>query len=244
MNCQAYRDLLQGDLDRARPGPAAHADGKIDAEGLEQHLRDCPACTVLHLTARRLADALRRGAPPRPPLDLAQRITRQVLAQRVVTEQRARASSRSRSRRLVAALALAACVLLVLGGLRFFRSVEAPAPPDDLPRDSARGPGPTEDSGPVPAPSLRESMAEAGSAVARLTTRAADDALDHTRTFLPRVAAPSLDALVRQPEFEPPAHGFREAGEGVSAGLEPVTSSARRAFGLFRRELSAADPGL
>jgi hypothetical protein len=228
MNCQTYHDLLQEHLDRARPGapPVEWADT------LERHLGDCPNCAALHRTARRLADGLRRIAPPPPPLDLAQRIAHNVLVQRAVPVSR----SAVRARRLVAALALAACVLLVLGGLRFFRPGPMPVPPPD---DSARAPGPKDD-GPSGPPSLRASVVEAGSAVAQLTTRAADEAFDQTRALLPRVPTPSLD-VGGAPDLEPPPRGLREAREGVSAGLEPVASSALRAFGMFRRELAPAE---
>jgi hypothetical protein len=243
MNCHAFHDLLHERLDRARPGvtPAPWADGGADADALEQHLRECPDCAALHRTARRLADALRLTAPPRPPVDLARRIARQVVALHGVVEKGAdsRARSHTRARRLVAALALAACVLLALGGFRFFSARQAPAPAPDPRNDSAGAPGP-KNTAPA-APSLRESVAEAGSAVARLTTRAADEALDQTRVLVPRVPAPSLDVVALDPALEPPARGLREAREGVSAGLEPVTSSARRAFGMFRRELAPAE---
>jgi hypothetical protein len=88
---------------------------------------------------------------------------------------------------------------------------------------------------------LRQSMAEAGDAVAALTTRTAEEALEPARHFLPVVAAtppapkPAVDAGVRKSD------PLTEVGQTVSAGLEPVTDSARRAFGLFLRDVPAGD---
>jgi hypothetical protein len=50
---------------------------------------------------------------------------------------------------------------------------------------------------------------------------------------VPSPALPNVDLTA----MEPPTRPLREAGEGVSEGLEPVTTSARRAVDLFLREL-------
>jgi predicted anti-sigma-YlaC factor YlaD len=57
---------------------------------------------------------------------------------------------------------------------------------------------------------------------------------------LPNVPSPSLPR-VDLASIEPPTRSLREAGQGVSEGLEPVTNSARRAFDLFLRELPPMD---
>jgi hypothetical protein len=86
---------------------------------------------------------------------------------------------------------------------------------------------------------LRDSVAEAGSAVASLTSRTAGATLGETAALLPLVAGPALPPLGEEvePMVEPPTRPFRAAGAGVSAGLEPVADSARRALGLFLRDL-------
>ena len=97
---------------------------------------------------------------------------------------------------------------------------------------------------PAPGPpptTLRDSMTEAGSAVASLTSRTADETLAKTQGLLPVVTDPSLNALDLGPPLDPQARSLREAGEGVTAGLEPVADSARRAVGLFFRELPPMD---
>jgi hypothetical protein len=70
----------------------------------------------------------------------------------------------------------------------------------------------------------------------------ANETVNETRQMLPGVKAPSLDELDLGPPLEPPARSLREATESVSTGLEPVTDSARRAVGLFLRDLPPMDP--
>jgi hypothetical protein len=82
-------------------------------------------------------------------------------------------------------------------------------------------------------------VAEAGSAVASLTTRTADETVGQTWHLLPGAVAPTLAALGVDTPLEPATGPLREAGEGVSAGLEPVTSSARRAAQMLLRDLPA-----
>jgi hypothetical protein len=92
-------------------------------------------------------------------------------------------------------------------------------------------------------------VAEAGAAVVALTQRVADETVEDTQLLLPRGDAPPLPAAdVLQQTLGPPAHSLQEAGQIVSAGLDPVVMSARRAFDLFWRELPPAEstekPGL
>jgi hypothetical protein len=95
---------------------------------------------------------------------------------------------------------------------------------------------------PVDAPTLRESAEELGGAVASLTSQTADETMGQTRWLVPRMSSPSLPKVDLE-SIEPPTRPLREAGEGVSAGLEPVTSSARRAVDLFLRELPPMETG-
>ena len=62
MSCQEMRNLLHG-----------YVDGELDLERtlqIEQHLRDCPACSGLHTHQQALRSALRNSAlyflPPKP----------------------------------------------------------------------------------------------------------------------------------------------------------------------------------
>jgi hypothetical protein len=93
-------------------------------------------------------------------------------------------------------------------------------------------------------PSTRESVTEAGEAVASLSRRASEETMEQTRLLWPVAAAPlSFEGIDLQTPLEPPAQSLREAGQNVSSGLEPVTNSARRAVNLFWRELPPVEPG-
>ena len=76
--------------------------------------------------------------------------------------------------------------------------------------------------------------------MAALTNHTAGETVESTRWLVPKVSAPELPKVDLE-SIEPATGPLREAGEGVSAGLEPVTNSARRAFGLFLRELPPMD---
>ncbi len=89
---------------------------------------------------------------------------------------------------------------------------------------------------------LRDTVSEAGSAVAALTERTADETVARTRILIPAVR-PSLGTFEMPPPIDPPTVALRQAGEGVWAGLEPVTDSGRRAVGLLFKELSPAEAG-
>jgi hypothetical protein len=210
MNCQDFHHLLQRRLDGAAPGPAS---------GYEEHLRSCRACATLDGAARRLAEGLRLMPPPAPPPDLAERIVARAL----------RLRRRRRGRRVVVPLALAACLLVAITARLYWgqRHRATPSPATE-PTQIARPQEESPDRG-----GLRDSVAEAGQAVASLTSRTASSALSSARWMLPEVSPPQV---LPQP-LEPPARTLRQAGEGVRAGLEPVTGSARRAVGLFLREL-------
>jgi hypothetical protein len=85
-------------------------------------------------------------------------------------------------------------------------------------------------------PTLRESAAELGQVFAALSNQTADETVGQTRRWVSNVPGPALPK-VDLTTMEPPTRPLREAGAGVSEGLEPVTTSARRAVDLFLREL-------
>jgi anti-sigma factor RsiW len=191
-----------------------------------RHLAACPACREWHALAQHLDEGLRGLPAPVAPVGLTQQIVRSVLAEQ---------QARRRLRRLRFAAALAAAVLLVV----FLRDLRPhPTGPPAFPEPS----GGSLSVAP-PSPSLPDSMAEAGSAVAALTRRVADETVEETRLVLPRgETLPLPDAGVLQQTLTPPARSLQEAGQVVSAGLDPVVTSAQRAVVLFWREVPHADP--
>jgi len=220
MNCPDCRDRLQQWLDARGRDPGASSEPPPL----------CPACAEWAAAARRLDHGLRLLTPPAPPPLLAGRIVAQVAAERRFR----------RYRVLFAAGAVAAAATLLLAV--WHAQVAAPRPshgPDARPVAKAPDAPPVE---PAPADrvTIQDSVTAAGSAVASLTTRTAGETVEKTKVLLPVVPDPSLSKLDLPPALEPPTRSLREAGEGVSA-LEPVADSARRAVGLFVRDLSPAE---
>jgi hypothetical protein len=244
MNCPQAEELLQQYLD-GEPIP--------DRSNLDQHLAACRPCREQHALARRLREGLQLIAAPAPPAQMVEQIVSRIRQER---------PSRQRLRRRFLAMgALAASILaLVLVRLAlpdrdsdrtgfsvvydrvaglFGRQVVV-SPPAGAPEIET---DPVPPQGPPP-PTLRESVADAGTAVVDLTRRTADETVGQSRLLLPEpVARPAWpDPEEVPPEVEPAARSLREASQGAASGLEPVASSARRAIGLFLREVPAAEP--
>jgi hypothetical protein len=213
MNCSEFESWLQRCLDDRAIGDP------VDFQG---HLARCPGCRGTLASARRLESGLRLLVSPAPPRSLTGRV-----AARVISEQEARAR---RSRRFFAVAAVAAGLIVAAFLGNAWRSsqidrpqvVEPPVAHHSLPAVK-------------PAASLRHQMREAGSALVALVGRTADEAVEPTRALLP-AAAPATSLLGPSTwagPLEPPVQSLRHAGAGVSMGLEPVVSSARRAVDLF-----------
>jgi hypothetical protein len=228
MNCSESQDLLQRRLD---------GEPIDERAALNEHLHSCAECRQLHAVAGRLEDGLRLFAPPMPRRDLSATIVGAVLADR-------RERTRTTRRRWLSVAAVAAGLLLaVYAGQRagFFsgRSTEP----------VVANPGPTPPTGvaikqpeePLAGPSVVASVFEVSSAVASLTKRTATETVGQTWLLLPdSLPTPSLtETDVVPPLLEPAAGSLLQAGQSVSAALDPVTSSAKRAFSLFVREGSS-----
>ena len=213
MTCPECHDRLQQWL-----------DGRTRGAALGESPALCPACAEWVAAAHRLDRGLHLLTPPAPPVHLADRIVAGVQVRR-----------RRHRRRVLfwaGAAAIAATLLLVAGWRVFHTSA---APPSPAPALMVQG---SDSTAPAAAhTTLRESVEEAGSAVAALTSRTADETVAKTKGLIPVIVDPSLGNFDLQPPLDPPTRTLRETGEGVSSGLEPVTDSARRAVGLFLREL-------
>jgi hypothetical protein len=211
MNCRAFHDFVQQRLDGVVAEPP---------DGFDEHRRACPACAALDGAAGRLAEGLRLLAPPAPPPDLAARVAARVARKRLARPRR--------RRRVVVPLAVAACLLVAIGTRLWWSRPPAGSRPGAEP-----GPVTKKQEPPADPVDLRESVAEAGEAVVSLTSRTAGEAVDRTRWLWPEAPPTPTPA----PPREPPARALREAGAGLSAGLDPMTDSARRAVDLFLRDL-------
>ncbi len=241
MNCSESQDILQRRLD---------GEPVSDVAALSQHLAECADCRWLHAAAGQLEVGLRKLAPPVPPPNLRNTIVAAALKDR----------ARQRQRRLVLGMALAASLLLAVGlampipggdpsaqglwgGYRQTRDYLARliGLKEPLPVIVEHfGPGILEPVGSAadPAtPSLRDSMAEAGSAVVSLTRRTADETVEQTRILTEVLPMPMnvFDAVPPMPE-QPIATAWQETSQRVATGFEPVTNSARRALSMLLRE--------
>jgi hypothetical protein len=213
MNCRIAHDLLQQSLDGT---PIESPEGLA-------HLQQCAECRTQASAGRRLQDGLRLLTAPLPPPGLAERIVQRVLRER----------RRARRRRLATGLALAAGLLLALT-LRFNWYGSPHGLDVALPEPVAKtAPGRTEQT----TPTLRQSAAELGEVFAELSNETAEETVGQTSRWVSSVPRPFWDGLEIRPTLESPNHPLREAGEGLSEGLEPVAKSARRALDLFLREL-------
>jgi len=214
MNCLQCQQLLQDRLDGLPP---------TDTAEMNRHLAACPRCRGEHGAAGRLEEGLRLLSPPLPPARLSERIVSAVRDDQV---------RRRRVRRVVRlGLAAAACLLLVLT-----MADHRPLPPTVLSTQysvlsTQKG------------PSLRESVAEASTAVVDLAGRTADQTVGQSRLLLPVVLAPPLETPADPlAPMQTPMRSLREAGQSVSSGFEPVADSARRAFDMVLREIPTVAP--
>jgi hypothetical protein len=215
MNCRDAQEMLQQSLDGT----------PIESPEWLAHLRECADCRALASAGRRLQDGLRLLTAPLPPPDLAERITARVLRDR-------RRARRRLRRRWAVSLALAAGLLVALTlRLDWIGTARQHPRPDT---STANRPQPQQ--GSPSAPTLRESAAELGEVFAQLRNATAEQAVGQTRRWVSNVPSPDLPK-VNLAAMQPPTHPLREAGEGVSEGLQAVTTSARRAVDLFLREL-------
>lgn len=223
MNCQTCQAHLHEELDGGAPAE------------LREHLESCPECKSLFHAARVLQRGLRRMPAPVVPPGLGDVIFKNILADR---------RARQRLRWLTAGLAAAAAILLAIGIPMYWPTTPLPSTPNQ--------PGPMVEIPTTPkasqaTPSLQDSMTEMGTAVVSLTSRTAEETVGQSRLLLPVVSGPVMQELNLDATLAPMVP-LREAGQGLAAGLEPVSTSARRAIGLFLRDLppleAEAKPGL
>jgi hypothetical protein len=228
MNCPECLDLLQRRLD------GLVLTGRTE---LDRHLAECPECRARHRSVQHLSDGLRLLDWPAPPAGLSQRIAGRILAER-------RAALTFRRRVLTASAVAAGLVLASLAAIQIYRAgTESSDGPqlvkNPVPKLSDKTPGVKKNEQPPPSvvdPSFDETLSEAGSAAVALTRRAADQTVASAQRWLPRTASLGLSIgpvggdETLAPVLGPLAKTLRQAGETVSTGLQPVTTSAPRAW--------------
>ncbi len=229
MFCSESHQRLQQRLD----GEAIADRGELD-----RHLADCPACRDLYASAQRLEECLQSLTSIAPPADLSQRIIGRWLEE-------LRAHARRRRRLLVGVGVAAALLTAVFLGYSRWRPKGEPETGQSGETASQDHGSPRFNNSPAAriaeAPagaSLNQSVEEASAALVALLNRTADETVGQGKVFLPATMPPPLPAPdAWQQSLDPPVESLREAQQNVTAGLEPVTSSARRAVNLFLREM-------
>lgn len=204
-DCEPALTLLQRRLD----GEIVDAPPDIS-----DHLATCRDCRERFAAARYLLTRL-----PRKPASVTPFLTERLvsgIAKDVRRQRRLRFAA-------YAATGLAASIALVFwfGRGNGLHPDPAPQPPEVVQKVM-----------PTP-PLLKKELAEAGEAVASLTRRAANQAVDTGRPFVVDVPTPTWTSPI-----EPSARVIEDAGQALAEGFEPVTTSARRAARMFMRDLS------
>jgi hypothetical protein len=214
MNCEEYRDLLN-----------RHLDGELRADALPDHARQCADCAALYRGAQRLSRAIPYLKPPTPPRELKDLI---------LLELRDANRRRLTLRVHLTATAFAAAMLLIVLVPSFFW----PRPPRTKSADLAvvvdTQPAPEQ-----PQANLRDTVNQAGQAFTQLTARKADETVGQTKSLWPMVTPP--DDWDRPPQIEPATRPLTETSQSAVAAIEPVTNSAKRAFGMLLRDVQPLD---
>ena len=208
MTCLECMELLQQMLDEG---------GVTTPPPVAAHLQACPDCRDRYAAAAKLARALNREPCIAVSPLFTARITSAVLAD---------GRRRQRRRWLGYVGSAVAAGLLIAVGLRSL--------PHEPP-DSAPAPVAEKDADASEPVRLRDSLAQARSAMASMTSRTADETVGPARHLLASITKPDWRKL---PPMDQPARSLQEVGQGVSAGFEPVTTSAHRAFDMLIHNLT------
>jgi hypothetical protein len=209
MNCREFQEHLQLLLD----GKPAIPDGPA----LYDHARECCRCRQLYDAAQRLGEGLRTAMVEPPPGHLPERVVGAVLRQR----------HRAARRR---AFLVAGAVAASLAAAWLVPELMHPSPARRQVVRVSQPPGQS-----IPVPSFHEHFQEARSATLGLTRQVAEETAVQASILIP--PADLLPARSLPPPIEAPAMSMRDVGRTVAGGLEPVTSSARRAWDMFLEDL-------
>jgi predicted anti-sigma-YlaC factor YlaD len=221
MNCLECQAWLQRRLD---------GDAQASPWALDQHLAECASCRSLHASGDLLLKTLETWPAPAIPADFSQRLTARVIKDRLDRQRRMRL-------RFMVTAALAASILVIaLAGYFLLPVPQSRHQP--VARNKAKE-APSRVERPEARPDLARSAQDAREALASLSERWADQAKEHTQSLL----AAASPANVKLPNIgmslEPAAQSFQQAGEQAFAALQPMTTSARRAFDYFLSDLPA-----
>jgi hypothetical protein len=197
-----------------------HLDGEPVDVTLTDHARQCPDCAALYRAVQRLAQALPHLKSPAP----AAYLTNNILLDLRDDRQR-----RLALRLRIIASAVAAAALLVIGITSFWPGSKKDTAP------IVRNTQPATQETTV---TLRDTVDQARQAVGQLTARTANETVG---SFWEVLTPPPLNDWDKQLQIEPPTRPLRETGQSAVVAIEPVTNSARRAFGMLLRDMPPMD---
>ncbi len=214
--CADFEAVTNAVLDRHLPPTA------LDSP----HLSECPSCRELAGSVQLLLSAL-ASPPPVPPDGFAFRVVAAAVRDR-------KRQARIRWGARVGGLAVAAGLLLAV----YLGNRSAAPTPVEIVENAKPQPIPSHpEVTPTPRPAkVADKLAEAGSAFASITQKTADQALLPTRNLFPMpepVELPSVPAIV-----PPQTDSLAQLPSTAKVGLEPVATSAKRAWNLFVRDVS------
>ncbi|MBX9680276.1 MAG: hypothetical protein K2X38_16065 [Gemmataceae bacterium] len=228
MNCLECRELLQQRLD---------GDAALLSESAKSHLAACPTCRSLFASA----DVLLKGLAAKPAITIPASLTDRLVTFAVSDREKRRQRSQAR---WTAIIGLAASVLLMVVAAQVItRPGKTPDQAASLPPIAQNQPKEKETPAPMPIAPRAE---EARQAVAGLTERLAEETREQARLLLSVATPPNLAAIDPIPNMdfdpiEPAAETLFETGRQVKEGFEPVTRTARQAFGFLAREFAVLD---
>ena len=191
-------------------------DGPTTSDALTAHVQTCSACAARLEGFMRLQAALRTIRPPAAPERLADRVLAEFQAEPVLRIERRPDPAPIPWRRLAAA------ALVLAGSLIGLRSAWRSGPARD----------PEVVNRPEGSPPLSESLAMATSATIQLAQATSEPAARLGRLLLATgVGGDSSD----ESRLEPPVDErfLRSFSGRVATEIEPITGSARRAFGFL-----------
>jgi hypothetical protein len=217
--CAPALEALQRRLD---------GESTADPDDVVRHRQRCADCRSREAAAQLLQDGVRQTIPPPAPGNFTDSVLDRVLSQ----------PARRRRRRiglLAAALALAASVVIAVFIVEDSRRMQTRVVVTTVHRLPTKVPDAIE---PGP-PSLRDSLNEAGAAVAALTRKTADESIlaRLQPLSLPKMS-PTADPLER---LEPAVASLEQVRHGAVFGVAPIANSAKRAADMFLRELGPTD---
>jgi hypothetical protein len=207
VNCPDCLERLQSACDERR-------SVTIDAD-LAAHLAACAGCRELFASAEQLQRGLSLLSPPALPSEFTERVVQRIDRDR-----------RWRPVRFVMRVAAALIVGATGTWLAFsmFKPVPARTPPEP-PRELAKLE--------VPPPSLQARLSGAREATLDLTRQLTQDTARGVRLFVPPFER--LPDAMTPLNLDAPVISVQEVSRSMADGFEPVTDSARRAWGMFRR---------